>query len=250
MKSSWFKKLIPHGVAVLIFLVVAFVYCKPVLEGKVVAQHDITHWKGSIQQSLEYQKTHDGKGPLWTNSLFSGMPAFQIGGVPYNNVVPSYVHMIMTLGLPKPVNFFFLACICFYFLCVILRVRTIFGILGALAFAYATYNPIITAVGHDTKMLSIAYMPALLASIILIYEKRYWLGAGLTALFTSVLIIQNHPQIDYYLFFTLGIMTIFYAARWIKNKEWRHFGLAIVFTIVAGLTVFLTNAASIFSTYE
>ena len=250
MKSSWFKKLVPHGVAVLIFLVVAFVYCKPVLEGKVVAQHDITHWKGSIQQSLEYQKTHDGKGPLWTNSLFSGMPAFQIGGVPYNNVVPSYVHLIMTLGLPKPVNFFFLACICFYFLCVILRVRTIFGILGALAFAYATYNPIITAVGHDTKMLSIAYMPALLASIILIYEKRYWLGAGLTALFTSVLIIQNHPQIDYYLFFTLGIMTIFYAARWIKNKEWRHFGLAIVFTIVAGLTGVLTNAASIFSTYE
>ena len=250
MKSSWFKKLVPHGVAVLIFLVVAFVYCKPVLEGKVVAQHDITHWKGSIQQSLEYQKTHDGKGPLWTNSLFSGMPAFQIGGVPYNNVVPSYVHLIMTLGLPKPVNFFFLACICFYFLCVILRVRTIFGILGALAFAYATYNPIITAVGHDTKMLSIAYMPALLASIILIYEKRYWLGAGLTALFTSVLIIQNHPQIDYYLFFTLAIMTIFYAVRWIKNKEWRHFGLAIVFTIVAGLTGVLTNAASIFSTYE
>jgi ABC-type multidrug transport system fused ATPase/permease subunit len=250
MKSSWFKKLVPHGVAVLIFLVVAFVYCKPVLEGKVVAQHDITHWKGSIQQSLEYQKTHDGKGPLWTNSLFSGMPAFQIGGVPYNNVVPSYVHLIMTLGLPKPVNFFFLACICFYFLCITLRVRTVFGILGALAFAYATYNPIITAVGHDTKMLSIAYMPALLASIILIYEKRYWLGAGLTALFTSVLIIQNHPQIDYYLFFTLGIMTIFYAARWIKNKEWRHFGLAIVFTIVAGLTGVLTNAASIFSTYE
>ena len=250
MKSSWFKKLVPHGVAVLIFLVVAFIYCKPVLEGKVVAQHDITHWKGSIQQSLEYQKTHDGKGPLWTNSLFSGMPAFQIGGVPYNNVVPSYVHLIMTLGLPKPVNFFFLACICFYFLCITLRVRTVFGILGALAFAYATYNPIITAVGHDTKMLSIAYMPALLASIILIYEKRYWLGAGLTALFTSVLIIQNHPQIDYYLFFTLGIMTIFYAARWIKNKEWRHFGLAIVFTIVAGLTGVLTNAASIFSTYE
>jgi hypothetical protein len=156
----------------------------------------------------------------------------------------------MTLGLPKPVNFFFLACICFYFLCVILRVRTVFGILGALAFAYATYNPIITAVGHDTKMLSIAYMPALLASVILIYEKKYWMGAGFTALFTSVLIIQNHPQIDYYLFLTIGIMTIFYAVRWIKNKEWRHLGLAVVFTILAGLIGVLTNAVNIFSTYE
>ncbi|TMI97242.1 MAG: hypothetical protein E6H08_02550 [Bacteroidetes bacterium] len=249
MKSSWFKKLIPHGIAVLIFLVVAFVYCKPVLEGKVVAQHDITHWKGSIQQSVEYAKTHNGVYPLWTNGMFSGMPTFQIG-YPNNNKIPWIAHQIFSLGLPKPVNFFFLACICFYFLCVTLRIRTIFGILGALAFAYATYNPIITSVGHDTKMLSIAYMPSLLASIILIYEKKYWLGAGLTALFTSVLIMQNHPQIDYYLFITLAIMTIFYAVRWIKNKEWRHFGMAAAFTIIAALTGVLTNAVSIFSTYE
>jgi len=249
MKSSWFKKLIPHGVAVLIFLVVAFIYCKPVLEGKVVAQHDITHWKGSIQQSVEYAKTHDGVYPLWTNGMFSGMPTFQIGYTS-NNKIPWIAHQIFSLGLPKPVNFFFLACICFYFLCITLRVRSIFGIVGALAFAYATYNPIITAVGHDTKMLSIAYMPALLASVILIYEKKYWLGAGLTALFTSVLIIQNHPQIDYYLFITLAIMTIFYAVRWIKNKEWRHFGLSVAFTVIAALTGVLTNAVSIFSTYE
>ena len=249
MKSSWFKTLIPHGVAVLIFLVVAFIYCKPVLEGKVVAQSDITHWKGSIQQSVEYAKTHDGVYPLWTNSMFSGMPTFQIG---YNNPnkIPWIAHQILSLGLPKPMNFFFLACICFYFLCITLRVRTVFGILGALAFAYATYNAIIIAVGHDTKMLSIAYMPALLASVILIYEKKYWLGAGLTALFTSVLIIQNHPQIDYYLFLTIAIMTIFYAVRWIKNKEWRHFGIAAAFTAVAALTGVLTNAVSIFSTYE
>ncbi len=93
-------------------------------------------------------------------------------------------------------------------------------------------------------------MPALLASVILIYEKKYWLGAGLTALFTSVLVIQNHPQIDYYLFIALAIMTVFYAVSWIKNKEWRHFGMAAAFTIIAALTGVLTNAVSIFSTYE
>src|SRR6187431_1227253 len=249
MKSSWFKKLIPHGVAVLIFLVVAFIYCKPVLEGKVVAQHDVTHWKGSIQQSVEYAKTHNGVYPLWTNSMFGGMPTFQIGYTS-NNKIPWVAHQILSIGLPKPVNFFFLACICFYFLCVTLRTRTVYAILGALAFAYATYDPVIIAVGHDTKMLSIAYMPALLASVILIYEKKYWLGAGLSALFTSVLIVQNHPQIDYYLFLAIAIMTIFYAVRWIRNKEWRHFGLAVTFTIIAGLTGVLTNAVSIFSTYE
>ena len=249
MKSSWFKKLVPHAVAVLIFLVVAFVYCKPVLEGKVVAQSDVTQWKGSAQQSVEYAKTHDGVYPLWTNSMFSGMPAFQIT-YSANNLVPWMAHNILSLSLPKPVNFFFLASICFYFLCILLRVRPVFGIMGALAFAYCTYNPVIISVGHDTKMVSIAYMPALLASIILIYEKKYWIGAGLTALFTSVLISQNHPQIDYYLLLAVGIMTIFYAVRWIQNKEWRHIGLVAAFTIIAGITGVLTNAVTLFSTYE
>ena len=249
MKSSWFKKLVPHAVAVLVFLVVAFIYCKPVIEDKVVSQSDVTQWKGSAQQSVEYAKTHDGVYPLWTNSMFSGMPTFQIS-YSANNKVPWMAHNIFSLGLPKPVNFFFLASICFYFLCVVLGVRTVFGILGALAFAYCTYNPVIISVGHDTKMVSIAYMPALLASIILIYEKKYWLGAGLTALFTSVLISQNHPQIDYYLFLAVGIMTIFYAVRWIQNKEWRHLGLVVAFTIVAAITGVLTNAVTLFSTYE
>lgn len=249
MKNSWFKKLIPHGLAVLVFLVVAFIYCKPVVEGKVVAQSDITHWKGSVQQSVEYSKTHDGVYPLWTNSMFGGMPTFQIGYTS-NIKVPWIAHKIFSLGLPKPVNFFFLACICFYFLSTVLGIRTIFGILGSLAFAYCTYNPVIVAVGHDTKMLSIAYMPALLASLILIYEKKYWLGAGLTALFTSVLITQNHPQIAYYLFLTAAIMTIFYLVRWIKNKEWRHLGKAFAFTVVAGITGVLANATSLLSTYE
>ena len=249
MKSSWFKKLVPHAVAVLIFLVVALIYCKPVFEGKVIAQTDITQWKGSVQQSIEYAKTHDGIYPLWTNSMFCGMPTFQIAYKPNNNI-PWIAHQIFSLGLPKPINFFFLASICFYFLCVVLRIRTVFGILGALAFAYATYNPIIISVGHETKMLSMAYMPALLASIILIYEKKYWLGAGLTALFTSVLIVQNHPQIAYYLFLAIAIMTIFYGVNWIKNKEWRHLGLTMTFTITAGLIGVLTNAVTILSTYE
>ena len=120
--NSWFKKLLPHLVAIVLFLVVALIYCKPVLEGKVVNQHDITQWKASIQHSAEYAKTHNGVYPLWTNSLFSGMPAFQIG-YSANNHIPWYAHTIFTLGLPKPIQFFFLACICFYFLSIQLELR-------------------------------------------------------------------------------------------------------------------------------
>ncbi len=144
MKNFDWKKAIPHLIAIGIFLMVAVIYCKPVLEGKVLQQSDITQWKGAFQQSERYKEVH-GHYPLWTNSLFSGMPTFQIGGVSGNDVA-GYFHTIITLGLPAPAQFFFLACICFYFLCMVLRINPYVAILGSIAFAYATYNPIIIVV--------------------------------------------------------------------------------------------------------
>ena len=136
MKKGLFAKILPHLIAVVVFLIVATVYCRPALEGKVVNQTDVTHWKGSIRQSEIYRDTH-GEYPLWTNALFSGMPAFQIG-TSGNNLLPWYMHTVLTLGLPKPIQFFFLACICFYFLCCVLRINTYIGIFGSLAFAFAS----------------------------------------------------------------------------------------------------------------
>ncbi len=246
--NTLIKKLIPHFAAVAIFLLIAVIYCQPALEGKVVAQQDITHWKGSVQQSVNFNKTY-GHYPLWTNSVFSGMPTFQIG-YPANNIVPWNAHQIFTIGLPKPIQFFFLASICFYFLSVVLGMRTLIGIIGSLAFAYATYNPVIIAAGHDTKMLSIAYMPALLASILLIYNKKYIVGAGATALFSSVLISMNHPQIAYYFFITAAILTIFFSIDCIIKKEFRHLIIALSIVLAAGSIGLLTNAVSILSNFE
>ncbi|HEX8332174.1 MAG TPA: YfhO family protein [Segetibacter sp.] len=247
MKFDW-KKILPHVIAIALFLVVAVIYCKPALEGKVLQQSDVTQWKGSFQQSEKYKETH-GHYPLWTNSLFSGMPTFQIGGV-NGNAVAGYFDRIITLGLPDPIRFFFLACICFYFLCMVLRINPYVAILGSLAFAYATYNPVIIAVGHNTKMSSIAYMPALLGSVLLIFRRKYLLGASFTALFACTLIAMNHLQITYYLFLTLVIMTIYYAVEWIKNKNWKHIGLVASFTIGAALVGVLCNSVTLFSTYE
>ncbi len=243
------KKILPHGIAVAVFLVVALIYCKPALEGKVLQQSDITQWQGAIQNSVVYSQTHGGKYPLWTNSMFGGMPTFQIGGIGGNHIA-GYAHIILTLGLPKPVSFFFLACICFYFLCIVLKIRPYVAAIGALGFAYATYNPVIIATGHDTKMLSIAYMPALLGSLLLIYEKKYWAGAALTALFSSVMISQNHVQVVYYLFITIAIMTVFFAVRWIKQGDYKHLITALGLAAVSAVTGVLTNATILMSTYE
>ena len=251
MKNGFLKKILPHLAALAVFLIIALLYCKPALEGKVLNQSDITNWKGAVNQSLEFAKEHDGKGPLWTNSVFSGMPAFQIGGVPYNNAIPWYAAKIMSLGLPEPVSFFFLASVCFYLLCVVLQINLFGAIMGSLAFAYATYNPVIISVGHITKMMTMAFMPALLASVLLIYDKKkYLLGAALTALFTSILIAMNHPQIAYYLFIALGVLTVFFAINWIKEKKLKEMAFSLGFVLGGAIVGLAINAVTLLSTYE
>ena len=244
-----YKKLIPHLVAVLIFLLVAVLYCKPVFENKVLFQEDVLQWQGMAQNSFQYKTTH-GHFPLWSNGMFSGMPAYQIAmdGQPVNITAISY--KLLTLGLPKPVSFFFLACACFYFLALALRINPYIGIIGALAYAYATYNPVIVAVGHDTKMQSIALLPGLIASLILLFEKKYWQGMALTAVFMALLVSIGHMQIVYYGVIIAAFLLAGYAIRWIRTKDFRHLGRVLVITLGAAATGVLSNAVSLFTTYD
>jgi hypothetical protein len=249
MKIFDWKKLLPNIIAVVVFIVVALAYCKPTLEGKVLQQSDVSLWKSMAQNSFDYQKKH-GDFPLWSNGIFSGMPAFQITSVGSNPVSIIYAGNILTLNLPKPVSFFFLACICFYFLSQVLRVNPYIGLFGALSYAYATYNPIIIAVGHDTKMQAIAYLPAFIASLLLLYHKRYLWGTALTALFTGLLISANHLQITYYAFLIALIMSISFGIRWIKEKDYKHLGKTFGLVVFAALLGVLVNSVSLFTTYE
>ena len=173
MNSGLFKKLLPHLIAIVIFLVISVFFCKPILDGNVLRQSDVIGWKSMAQNAFEYKAKH-GHYPLWNPNLFSGMPNYQVA-MEGKSVLPDFVS-ILSLWLPKPMNFFFLACICFYILCLSLRLKPVIGILGGIAFAFSTYNPIIIGVGHETKMLAIAFMPLLMAGMILTYEKKYWLG--------------------------------------------------------------------------
>ena len=150
---------LPHFIAVAVFLVVAGIYCRPVVfNNKVLEQEDVMQWEGMSHNSFQYKETH-GHFPLWSNSMFSGMPAFQIAMDTQSVSIPNLFYGLLTFWLKKPASFFFLACICFYFLSGVLRTNPYVGIIGSLAYAYATYNAVIVAVGHDTKMQSIALMP-------------------------------------------------------------------------------------------
>ena len=118
MNKGLFQRLLPHIIAVGIFLIVAVIYCRPVLQGEVLQQEDVEQWQAMAKNSFDYKEKH-GHFPLWTNGMFSGMPAYQIALEPDVIASPSYFYGIFTLFLPKPISFFFLACICFYFLAIV-----------------------------------------------------------------------------------------------------------------------------------
>lgn len=247
MKNPLLKKILPHFIAVAIFVIVSVLFCKPILDGNVLNQHDNVGWKGMAQNSFEY-KEKNGHYPLWNPNLFSGMPNYQVA-MEGKSVMPNFVN-IFSLGLPKPMNFFFLACICFYILCLALRVRPVIGILAGLAYAFSTYNPVIIAAGHDTQMLATAFMPLIMAGLISTYEKKYWLGLALTTYGAYQQIGVNHLQVSYYFFLIATVITISYLFVWIKNKDWKHIAIAAAITAVAGIIGVAGNALTLMTTSE
>jgi hypothetical protein len=249
MNKTLLQKAVPHLIAIGIFLLVTIIFCKPALEsGVVLKQSDISSWEGMSKQSYEY-KEKNGHFPLWVTSMFSGMPAYQIAIDGYWSPL-GYLDKLFQLWLPKPLNFFFLACVSFYFLCVCLRIRPYAAILGALGFAFCTYSPIIITAGHDTKMLALGYAPALIGAAILIFDKKYLIGFTLTALFTSIQIGQGHQQISYYAFIIMGIMAAFFIINAIKEKQTNGLLKSIGLLVLAGAIGLAVDAVTIFPTYD
>ena len=253
MKKNNWKSLLPHLIAVIIFAVVAIIYCKPALEGKVLQQDDTTQWKAMAQSSFKFKEQH-GHFPLWTNSMFSGMPAYQIamdgGNTTWDFLSIEPITKLLSLGLPKPASFFFLACICFYFLALILKCNPYVAIGTAISYAYCTYNPVIIAAGHETKMWAISYLPALIGSIILLFNKKYILGTAFTALFTSLLIGANHLQITYYSLIIIVFLAVSFIIYSIRNKEIKHLLVAGSLALIAGLIGVGVNAVTLKTTSE
>lgn len=250
MNKSFLQRNWPHAVAVIVFLLVAVFYCKPIFDGMVVSQHDTQGWQGMAQQSIEFKEKY-GHYPYWTNSQFSGMPGYQVAFETPNKISIGVLHnYIFTLGLPKPVNFFFLASIMAYFLLSVLRVNPWIAMLGALSYAYATYDPIIVAVGHDTKMICIGYAPAVIASLLVLFNGRHILGTVLTALFASMIIWQNHIQITYYTLIVALCIGVAFVIHSIRSGQLKQAVIAGALALVAGGIAVGTNMVNIWPMNE
>lgn len=249
MKHPLWQRFLPHLVAIAIFFIVSCIYCLPSLQGLVVEQHDVQGWKGMAQQSFEFKEKY-GHFPLWSNSLFSGMPATQIALESKYNITLAQLHHVFTLFLPQPASLFFLACIGFYILTLSLRLKNWVGIFGSLGYAFASYNAVITAVGHTTKFASMGYMPAVIAGLIILSQRKYLLGFITTLTFSTLIFYQNHIQIVYYTLLVALCLGVAFAIRSYREKDLAHFGKSAGLALVAAILGVLSYAVMLLPTYD
>lgn len=249
--QSLIKRSIPYVSALLIFIVIALIYCSPAIEGKIIQQTDVLKARGMQKEIKDY---HDrtGEYTLWTNSMFGGMPTYQIGavGAPNYNVY-HIAGKVVRLKLPKySADLIFLYFISFFILLIALKVNPWLSIVGALAFGFSSYNFIIIGAGHVNKALAIAVIPAIIGGILLIYRKKYIIGAILTLFSFGIHIAYNHFQMTYYMLLLLLVFLITQFISDFREKKIKEF---IVASLIAGFSLLIAlipNSANLLTTYE
>lgn len=246
--NNWFKQNGTHLAIIAFFVVICFVYFSPVMQGKRPAQSDVLQSKAMQKEIMEY-KEKDGKGPLWTNQMFGGMPSYQIW-VQYSYNAATYGIALITKAFPNPVGTVLLLLVGGYFLFIVLKVNPWLAAAGAIAFAFTTYNFVLIATGHSNKALAIGFFAPILASIILTIRGKYILGASLTALFLALEIRANHIQMTYYLFLAILIYMGIELYQAYKNKTLPALGKAVGFLAVAVLLSVMVNASLLWTTSE
>jgi len=246
--NNWFKRNGIHLAIIGIFIALCFVYFSPALKGKALYQSDVLMAQGMQKEIMDF-KAKDGKGPLWTNSMFGGMPAFQIW-VQYPNNVTTYVISFFKTVFPNPIDTVLLYLLGAYLLFCVLRMNPWLAAAGAIAFAFSSYNFQIIDAGHSNKAMAIAFFPPILAGIILTFRRQYLLGAVLTALFLAIEIRTNHIQMTYYLFIALLIYVGIELYHAIKSKTSKDFIKSFSYLAAASILAVAVNAGMLWTTYE
>jgi hypothetical protein len=246
--DTWLKRNGTHLAIIAFFIIICFAYFSPVLQGKGPAQTDVLQAKAMQKEIMDY-KAKDGKGPLWTNQMFGGMPAYQIWVQYPMNIASHGINLIKTI-LPDPVDVVLLYLLGAYLLFCTLKVNPYLAAAGAIAFAFTSYNFIIIAAGHSNKALAIAFCAPILASVILSMRGRYWLGGSLFALFMALEIRSNHIQMTYYLAIALLIFVGIEVYHAIKEKRFAVIGKGLSFLAAGALVALMVNAGTLWTTYE
>ena len=244
------KKLIPDMVAILVFAVISFAYfCPAVTEGRILSQHDSVAGIGAGQEGKEYLE-RTGERTRWTNSIFGGMPTYQMAPSYDSTDLLKGIENLYHLYLPTYVWYVFVMLLGFYILLRAFNFKVWLAGLGAIIWAFSSYFFIIIAAGHIWKFITLAYIPPTIAGMVLCYRGKYGLGGLVTALFVALQISSNHVQMSYYFLFVMLFMAIAYGVQAYQQKTLARFGKSTGVLVVAGLIGVCINLSNLYHTYE
>ena len=247
MKNN-FKQYLPHAIAVLAFAILTIIYFKPLFTGKELKQDDIARHKGMSKEIVDY-RTKNNSEPLWTNSMFGGMPAYQISTLYPGNWIAK-LDNAFKLFIPLPAGYLFLYCLGFFILLLCVNINPWLALVGGLAYGLSSYFIIILEAGHNSKANALGYLPALLGGILLLFKNRYWLGLSVTSLFTAMELNANHVQISYYGYILIGFIIFGYFINALKTKTIGLFVKAFSLFLISTFIGLLPNFGNISTTNE
>ena len=236
------------AVCILAFALITLVYFSPIMQGKRLKQHDIEMYKGMSKEIVDY-KAQTGEQSLWTNSMFGGMPAWNIG-VPQNSNLMTYINRVLNFGFPHPIGAVFVGMLGFFILLLVLDCKIWVSFIGALAFGFTSYMFIVIGAGHNSKAVAMAYMAPVIAGILLTYKGKYLWGGILTAIALALEIRAGHLQITYYLLLIVVCIIIAELVDAIKEKKYLHFLKASGILIGVAVVAILTCTTTLYANYE
>lgn len=246
--KNWFSRNATHFAIIGIFIVICFIYFAPAWQGKVLIQSDVTQAQAMQKEIMDFKKA-DGKSPLWTNSMFGGMPSYQIW-VSYPKNICTHLMAGIKGALPYPMDIVLLYLLGAYLLLSVLKIRPWLAAVGAIAFAFTSYNFIYIEAGHASKAYAIALFAPIVAAVFLCLRGKYLLGAALLGISLALEIRFNHIQVTYYLFIALLILLAIELYHAFKEKTVQAFVKAIAYMAIAGVFAIAVNAGLLWTTYE
>jgi hypothetical protein len=242
-----FNSILPHFIAVLLFTLISFAYFYPVLEGKIMKANDTTVSRVNAKEIQDY-RAKEKKEPLWTNSIFSGMPAYMISALYPGNLLKHVDTFLRSYGMP--VSVLFLTLLGFYILLLIFGFNPWLAITGAIAYSLSAYLFQILGAGHITKAVALAYMAPMIGAVYYSYRYDAIKGGLFTAFILALEIQANHPQITYYAFICILIFVIFEFVYSLRSKLFLKFIRTSLLLILAFLLAIGINFASLYTFYE
>ena len=243
------KKLTPHIIAIVLFLGLSSVYFSPLFEGYNLKQNDVQQHKGMSKELVDYRVSHDGEEALWTNSMFGGMPAYQISLIHNKNLV-YYVDTIIKLGLPRPVAILFWAMLGFYILMLCLKINPWLGIIGSLAYGFSTFNILYIDAGHMSKINAVTYMAPALGGMLMAFRGNKLWGTVIYSFFMALNLTANHLQITYYLLFLLVITAMAEVINLMMKKQFKNLILIVTLLLFGTILSILPSSSNLITTSE